>query len=166
MTPIIVTPPTEPIVLLDEMSLHLRVDTDDDLTLIQSLCDAATAYLDGWSGILGRCVMPQTWRVSVAANGTVVLPMPNVTAALADYGAGPVALDVTDCAAGPMVAVTGACTITFTCALPDRLVPQVQTIVKLLVGHWYANREGVGQGAAELPLAVDALVSAMRWRRI
>ncbi|MBN9242436.1 MAG: phage gp6-like head-tail connector protein [Mesorhizobium sp.] len=56
-----VAPSVAPVSLV-EAKLHLRVDHSDDDTLISSLIDAATAYLDGWSGILGRALVTQTWR--------------------------------------------------------------------------------------------------------
>lgn len=167
MTPTLVTPPTDPVVLLDDLRLYLRVDHDDDLTLIESLGAAAVAHLDGWSGLLGRCIMPQTWRITVDAAGEVVLPMPDVTAASADYGDGPVALAVTASALGPVVEVAGACTVAFTCAMPAHLLPGAQAVVKMLVAHWYANREAVATGGAtELPLAANALIMQMRWSRV
>jgi len=167
MTPTLVTPPADPVVLPDDLRLYLRVDHDDDLTLIESLGAAAVAHLDGWTGVLGRCIMPQTWQIAVDAAGEVVLPMPDVTAASADYGAGPVALAVTASALGPVVDVTDSCTVTFTCSMPAHLLPGVQAVVKMLVAHWYANREAVAMSSAtELPLAVNALIMQMRWARI
>jgi hypothetical protein len=159
MTPVLITPPARPIVLLDDLVAHLRLDADDDLALVEQLGEAATAMLDGWTGILGRCVMPQAWRVTVDAADDVVLPMPDVTAAEADYGDGPVALAVTASPAGPVVTVTGAGTVTFTCAMPDRLLPSAQLIVKMLVAAWYANRES----SDDMPMAAGALISALRW---
>lgn len=166
--PVLVTPPSQPIVLLDDLAAHLRLDADDDLPLVEQLGEAATAYLDGWAGVLGRCVMPQTWQVAVDEAGDVVLPMPNVTVATVDYGDGPEALDVTPSVSGPVVTVTGTGTVTFTCALPERQLPQVQLIVKLLVAHWYANREevNVAGSVTEMPMAASALMAPLRWRML
>jgi hypothetical protein len=161
MTPVLITPPARPIVLLDDLAAHLRLDADDDLALVEQLGEAATAMIDGWTGVLGRCVMPQVWQGTVDAAGEVVLPMPDVTAAEVDYGDGPVALAVTASAAGPVVTVTGAGTVTFTCALPDRLLPQAQLIVKFLVAAWYANREAAT--ADDVPKAAAALIATLRW---
>lgn len=49
-------------VTLDEVKGHLRVDHIDDDDLIQALIGAAVDHLDGWTGILGRCLVEQTWR--------------------------------------------------------------------------------------------------------
>lgn len=60
--PVLVSPPDMLPVSLDEAKLHLRVDSDDEDHLIGGLIEAATAYLDGWTGILGRCLVEQEWR--------------------------------------------------------------------------------------------------------
>jgi uncharacterized phiE125 gp8 family phage protein len=62
LAPVRTAAPSAAPVSLDEAKLHLRIDHNDDDTLISSLIDAATAYLDGWSGILGRALVTQTWR--------------------------------------------------------------------------------------------------------
>lgn len=165
MTPILVTPPALQPVTLDEAKLHCRIDHADDDILISAYIAAATGHLDGWTGILGRCILPQTWRVS-AVTGDIVLPMPDVTAASAAYGAGATALTITATALGLCVTITEDCDITFTCAMPSGLLASARATVLMLVGHWYANREAVAATMAEMPLAVDALVTQMRWRRI
>lgn len=69
--PVLVTPPTVLPVSLIEMKQALRIlerdadgnalpDEDDDL--IESEIKAATAHYEGWAGILGVCLVEQTWR--------------------------------------------------------------------------------------------------------
>ncbi|MBV5268973.1 MAG: phage head-tail connector protein, partial [Afipia sp.] len=41
-------------------ALDIGYTAKDDL--LNGLIDAATSYLDGWTGILGRCLVEQTWR--------------------------------------------------------------------------------------------------------
>ena len=60
--PVLITPPAIQPVTLAEAKLHLRVDHNDEDTLIESLIRAATEHLDGWTGILGRCLVEQIWR--------------------------------------------------------------------------------------------------------
>lgn len=60
--PVLISPPELPVVTLAEAKAHLRVDHDDDDALIAGLIRAATDHLDGWTGILGCCLVEQTWR--------------------------------------------------------------------------------------------------------
>ena len=60
--PVLITPPAIQPVTLAEEKLHLRVDHNDEDKLIESLIRAATEHLDGWTGILGRCLVEQVWR--------------------------------------------------------------------------------------------------------
>lgn len=60
--PVLITPPAIQPVTLAEAKLHLRVDHNDEDTLILGLIRAATEHLDGWTGILGRCLVEQVWR--------------------------------------------------------------------------------------------------------
>lgn len=59
--PVLITPPAITPVSLPEAKAHLRVDFTDDDTLIEGLIRAATEHLDGWTGILGRCLVEQEW---------------------------------------------------------------------------------------------------------
>lgn len=165
LTPVLITPPVGVLVSVADAKQHCRVDHAEDDLLIGGLIAAAVGHLDAWGGVLGRCIMSQVWRVTVSA-GEVVLPMPDVTAASAGYEAGATALTVTASAAGPVVSVTEDCDVTFTCAMPEGLRATARVAVLLLVAHWYANREAVASGMSEMPLAVESLVQALRWRRI
>jgi len=49
-------------VSLAEAKAHLRIDFTDDDTLISALIDAATAHVDGYTGILARALVTQTWQ--------------------------------------------------------------------------------------------------------
>ena len=165
MTPTLITAPSADIVSLSDLKAHLRATNPAEDALIASLGAAATSFLDGWTGILGRCIMPQTWQITADA-GDVVLPFPDVTTASAAYGSGAAALVPEKGPCGPVVTLTEGCAVTFTCAMPAHLLPAVQMAVKLLVGHWYQNREAAGPSIQEAPLAVAAIVDAMRWHRI
>ena len=134
-----VTPPTAQVVTLQDMKEHLRVLHDDEDMLIQSLTDAAVSWMDGWDGVLGRCIMPQTWRISPA-----------------DLVAGFRLPDANDVVAEP----DGSLTVT--CAMPAEKLPSVQAAAKLLVGHWYQNREAVGERLEVQPMAVRALLEPLR----
>lgn len=60
--PALVTPPAILPVTLVEMKAHLGVDSaDDDKQIMAEIASAVDLY-EGWSGILGRCLVEQTWR--------------------------------------------------------------------------------------------------------
>lgn len=168
MVPKLITPPALPVVTLAELKAHLRVDYATEDALIQTLGDAATGHLDGWRGVMGRGIKAQTWQAEYRGEcAPFLLPMPDatVTAVLADdvavttyttrlTSAGLVVEDV----AGDVVKIT------FTVELPAQQLPLAQAAVKLLVGHWFANREAVGKTSV-LPMAVDAMIDPLRWGR-
>lgn len=161
MTPTLITPPADMPVTLDEAKAHCRVDGSEDDALITGLIAGAVGHLDGWTGVLGRCIMPQTWRVTDSA-GEVVLPFPDVTGAT--FGGQPIA--VTQSALGPVVTLAEYGDVTFTCAMSERLLATAKVAILLLVGHWYANREAVAANMAEVDMAAAMLIDQMRWRRI
>jgi hypothetical protein len=169
MRPVLVTPPSAPVVAIADLRAHLRVVGTHDDALIQSLHDAAVAHLDGWRGVLGRAIRSQVWRVTVEGSGPHLLPMPDVTAVTATVGVDPVAVVQTLTTRGVEVTLPegiGEAVVTFTCEMPAQQRPAAEAVVKLLVGHWYEHREAVGAAAQELPLAVGALIGALRWHRV
>ena len=87
LSPVLVTAPTAQPITLDEAKLHLRVDGDDEDTLIDALIAAAAGHLDGYTGILGRCLMPQTWSQEYEiATGDLVLPLGPVSSVVSVTG--------------------------------------------------------------------------------
>lgn len=182
-----VTGPASTIVSLAEAKEHLRVDFSDDDDYITALVAAADAHLDGPFGAVGIALDEQTWRVTrPAAQGRYgvrlpVLPLVAVTAisyldqdeaeqsaTLSDFqwfnGDSFAYVEPKKGNAWPaMSAERNALRITFTAGTgcPEG----VKHAAKLLVGHWYENREAVSvrDGVAEFPMAVDALLS--RYRR-
>jgi hypothetical protein len=105
----------------------------------------------------------------VPVNGTrTVTP-----ASMAGIYVGSVLTVDTDAATREQVTVTAVTSTTFTATFAQshasgcliNCVPEtIRTAMRLLVGHWYENREAtvVGTTAAELPLAVESLL-AMNW---
>lgn len=65
MSLILITPPSRYPVTLEETKAHLRVETDDDDAYLDSLIEMATACLDGADGLLGRCLVQQTWELQL-----------------------------------------------------------------------------------------------------
>ena len=62
--PVLVTAPTVLPVSVADVKKALRIDSADDDDLIESLIRAAVDYYEGWTGILGLCLVEQTWRQS------------------------------------------------------------------------------------------------------
>lgn len=63
------------------------------------------------------------------------------------------------------VIITFTCGYTINASPAEGSVPDaIQHAIKMLVGHWYANRESVlvGVGAQQMPLACEALLSPYR----
>ncbi|MBR1230209.1 phage head-tail connector protein [Bradyrhizobium sp. AUGA SZCCT0176] len=60
--PVLVTAPVIKPVTLAEVKAALDIGYSEKDTLITGLIAAATSYLDGWTGILGRALCEQTWR--------------------------------------------------------------------------------------------------------
>lgn len=87
MSVILVTPPSAPVLSLDEAREHLRVDawgsppSSPDDALIERMERAAVAEVDGWNGWLGRALVTQVWQLALdtfpTANGARIwLPLP------------------------------------------------------------------------------------------
>jgi uncharacterized phiE125 gp8 family phage protein len=180
---VIVTPPAAEPVSLAEIKLHLRIEPDvsaeDDL--LNSLIKAARLHAER---VTGRALVTQTQKLTLDyfPEWGIELPNPPLqsvtsvvywdlnetqqTLAAANYK---VVTATTPGFVEPAygevwpstLEISGAVEITFVAgygaaaAVPDDL----KAAIKLLVGHWYRNRESVSAtGGIELPQAVDMLL--------
>jgi len=173
MTPYLVTAPDALPVTLAAMKLHLRVEHGHEDALIEETQAGAVAFLDAWGGVLGRCIMPQTWAVDVTGPGPHLLPFPDASNIAAESGGDALSVDVARTAKGQCVTVSDAgdgqaVTITAVYGLSSERLSAAQSLIKLIVGNWYENRQAVivGPSPSELPMAASALISALRWRRV
>lgn len=179
----LVTPPAE-LIPLPEAKAWLRVDGMEEDALIGGLLAAATAHLDGWTGVLGRALGEQVWEISLDAwPAEIRLPLgPVVRVEQVGYvdPAGvlqivpPTAYEVdTQGVEGWIVPVEGqdwpealetinAVRVRWTCG--TGCPAPVRTAILMLVAHWYGSREAVGPASSELPLGVAALIAP--WRRV
>jgi uncharacterized phiE125 gp8 family phage protein len=75
--PVLVQGPADLPLTLEEMRNYLRLDSDTEDPLLFDLITAATAYVDGYAGILGRALMTQTWeqRYSSFPTGAGHIPL-------------------------------------------------------------------------------------------
>jgi len=181
-----VTAPAATIISLADAKEHLRVDHSDDDDYITALVAAADAHLDGPFGAVGIALNVQTWKLTrPSTTGRYgvrlpVLPLVAVTAiAYLDTDEAEQSADLADFqwfagdtfgyvepvkgAAWPaMSAERDALRITFTAGAG---VPEpIKHAAKLLVGHWYENREAVNVGniITDFPMAVEALIAGYR----
>ncbi len=169
MTPYLITAPTVQPVTLDEMKSHLRVLSTDEDADIETRLAGAVAHLDGWGGVLGRCIMSQTWAIDVTGPGPHLLPFPEASSVTATGMAGALDVVVTRGAAGPTVTIADAeadepLAIQFVSALPSPRLPAVQSLIKLMVQREFDLMSG--PEAMAMDSAISALMNGLRWRRV
>lgn len=182
-------PAVEPL-SLDEAKLHLRVDIGDDNELITALIVAARQYVEGATN---RALISQTWRLSLDywpyAN-CIRLPKPplqSVTSLvyldedgnqttwdasnyIVDTDSEPGRLVLADDASWPSLTLypSNPIRVTYVAGYGDEGsdVPEhLRLALKLLIGHWYENREAIvstGAVPKEIPLAVESLINLHR----
>jgi uncharacterized phiE125 gp8 family phage protein len=186
LAPVLVTAPASAIVTVAEAKAHMAVDHVEDDALIGSLIDAATAHLDGWTGVLGRALVTQTWRqsfpcfqdmlrlrlgpvASITSVGYVDPARATQTASSSlytlladDLGA---FVWLKEGATWPStIDEPDAVTVTYVAGVAAAAVPKaIRQAILLLAGQWYRSREATGDVAAvELPFAVSALIAPYR----
>lgn len=181
---LLVPPAIEP-VTLDEAKLHLRVDNDDENTLIEALIKAAREYAEVFQN---RAYITQTWELWLdnwpkwAEYPYFRLPRSPLQTVesikyydsdggehvVTDYIVDDISEPARVIPAGdswPNVSLRKAngIAITFKAGYGDDAasVPaSIKQALLLLVGHWYENRENVVLGAAvqEMPFAAKTLL--------
>lgn len=172
------TAPTVAPITLSEAKAQTRVDHNDEDVLIQHYIDAATSLLDGLTGILGRCLVTQSWQMEIdAITGPILLPFPDSSidgALFTDAAGGTLAYDLAlqdqrlllrpNSGHGRPVKITFTAGYGAAAAVPAA----IRQAMLLLIGQWYDNREAVTVGAAGslMPLAVDALLAPYRRIRL
>jgi uncharacterized phiE125 gp8 family phage protein len=187
LAPVRTVAPTAPVLTIDEVKAHLRVDHADEDQLIIGLIDAATAHIDGYNGILGRALVTQTWTVDFPTfRNRLDIPLGPIQSATIQY------YDSTDVqrtlatsvyavlsdGLGPYVALRynqqwpqtytrdDAVRITFVVGYGAAAsVPvAIRAAMLLLIGHWYDNRStvSVGEAASEMPVSAAALLAPFR----
>jgi uncharacterized phiE125 gp8 family phage protein len=166
--PRLVTPPAaSPLpVTLAEVKAHLRIDDAEQDAVLTALLGAVIAHLDGWSGVLGRCIMAQTWEQAYPAFERVLrLPLGPASAVVSITYADAAGADQTVAAPGfvllrdhlsdYVMAAPGAAwpaigtrydavRVRWTAGVATAAeVPQpIRSAMLLLVGHLYRDREG------------------------
>lgn len=187
--PFRVAPPGVQLVELADAKRHCRIDHADDDALVTAAIAAATGWLDGWAGVLGRCLVNQQWRQladGFPAGPLLPLPFPDVTAVEVKYrdaadvertfaAAGyhlistPVGscLELADGAAWPATAARpDAVTVTLTAGYGELAadVPQpIRSAALLMVGDLVRNREAqVSEKMRDNPLLMTLIAPFRR----
>lgn len=187
LSPVLVTPPAETPIDLADAKRVIGITHDDDDELITALIAAAAEWLDGYSGVLGRALVTQTWKISMSGMcRRVLLPLAPVSAitgvtyydpdgneqtvAPESYGlfagaAGPYLQFVHDYGFPALYARDDAVSVTVTAgygAAADVPAPIKQAIC-MMVAHFYENREAASSiDINEIPLGVSALIAPYR----
>ena len=177
-------------VSLEEAKRHLGVDFPDDDALITAQIGAAVAHLDGWAGVLGRCMVSQEWRQDFACwpvDRILRLPFPDVTAVTVSYFD---SSDVEQTVASSNYELlgdhlSGGVWLRDSFSMPslydDRRTPvrvaftagygavaavpsALKAAILMHVGHLYENRESVvvGVSATEVPQSYEPLIAPYR----
>jgi uncharacterized phiE125 gp8 family phage protein len=182
--PVLVTAPASDIVSLAEVKAHCRVDHTSEDTYLSALIQAATSHLDGYSGVLGRALLPQTWRQDFEDFGDVMRlpigPVQSITSVIYQDTSGAdqtlanteyVLLrdnfgDYVTLAANKSWPSVGdrADAVRITYLAGTASIPvAIKHAALLLVGHWFSHREAVSAGSMmATPIAVDALLTPHR----
>ena len=174
----LITAPAALPLSLAEAKSWCRVDGSDEDALIQSLIAGAVARLDGWRGVLGRALEPQTWelRLDRFPAAEIALPLgPVVSVEQVAYVDRLGALQVVAPSAyeldaqgveGWIVPVADASwpeTMDVVNAVRVRWIAgegcpeEVRQAIRQTIAYWYDNR-----GAGELPPGVLKSISHLR----
>lgn len=174
--------PPQPVVTWEEAKLHLRLDSDDEQSLVEGLIAAATNWIDGRNGWLGRAIGTQTWDLVYDAfpSGAIEVPFPplqSVTGVFYADGEGveqPVDTDdyfvdndsvpgwVVPSSSWPTsMSTANAVRVRFVAGYTE--VPAaIKAAILLIVGHLHDNR---GDAGGELPKSAEMLLSPYKiWR--
>ena len=160
LRPVQITPPATQPVSVDLLKQHARILFDEDDQLLDGYLDAAVSHLDGYSGVLGRCLINQSWRQDFEHwSCQFRLPFPDVSEASVSYRSGasldiaPADYEVLEDATGSFLrfgpAFTGPrhddvgrpISVTFTAGYgAENDVPwKLRVAIMRLATHWYDN---------------------------
>lgn len=177
--------PDEALLDLDETKAHLRVDHAGEDALISGLIDAATDYLDGRDGVLGRALVTQTWKLVLShppSGRSLTLPLPVVQSVtgITYYDADnssqtwdssnyrlvvrseDAAIELVSGATWPSVYDRGdALTVEYVTGYggPASVPQTIRHAARMLVAYWYDNRAAAQEKSFDaLPIGVRALL--------
>lgn len=186
---ILETAPVNDPVTLNEVKEHIHVDFYDEDARIADFIKAATQRLDGRDGSLGRCLVTQTWNLTLDRfTSEIAIPLPpcqsidaityvdpdGVTQTLAPTEYQAFALGTVEGAkvrpaygkSWPTIRnVPEAVTITFTAGFgddPEDIPEPIRTAIKMRVGHLFEHRESVTMGSGFITETPDGAEDFVR----
>lgn len=187
--PVLIAAPASMPITLEMAKQHLRVGDGEEDLLITAYIAAATAHLDGWTGILGRALVTQTWRQDYAGfSPTLPLPLHparsivsvtyiDAAGAQQSVPAGDYDL-VADSMGGSVMLKPGRAwpatgearrpvSVTYVAGDAAADVPApIRSAILLMVGDLYANRETTALSASRVPMAASVEAMLAPWRRV
>lgn len=178
IAPVRTAPPTVDLIDLRLVREHLRIDHSGEDFMLTQLVNAAIDHLDGWRGILGRCISMQSWRSFASTLTDLRLPFPDVQAitSVKYLDAGEVEQTLSppayrfgnDDLGGylvfdgdllPSVVAVREDAVRVEASYGFATLPSpLQTAILMIVASWYEGREG----ASVIPPAAAALIAPLR----
>ncbi|SEG59043.1 phage conserved hypothetical protein, phiE125 gp8 family [Bosea lathyri] len=190
LPPELVTPPSGDVVSLIDAKRHLRVDHNLDDDRITLAIQAAVSHLDGYTGILGRALLAQSWRqfsaywpasrcfdlalapvaeiISVSARGSGgLVAVPSSSWRLFSGASRPMLMLNRDAQLPDLDGQADAVTVTYKAGYGEAAeVPAaIRHAILLMVGDAYRFSETVALGASSpvpMSITVDRMVSPFR----
>lgn len=187
MKVVVIEPPTA-VVSIEDAMLHCKVEEPIDQPLVQAYVDAATAWLDGPAGWLGRALGVQVleWQRSAWPCKGEQLPFPPEIEILSIKYIDPSGVEQTWPIPEPLYfenlpairgedgdlkiryrAGYGALAENST-EWTNNIPAPIKVAILMLADNWYQNRGAVvvGSSLAPLPFGVEAMLSPFRVGRI
>lgn len=186
IAPVRTVAPTELPVTLDEAKQWARIDHSDHDDMVNALISAAVGHTDGHTGVLGRCLVTQTWRQDFACwQGSLQLPFPDVASVVVKYYDASNALQTVSSSLYSLLADERGSYVWFNddftapTVSDDRMdavqvtlvagygaasaVPEaIKAAIKMLVAHWYDNVAASEANMNEIPFGVSAILAPYR----
>ncbi|RUT32639.1 hypothetical protein EMQ25_05700 [Arsenicitalea aurantiaca] len=171
-----VVEPPEPIVTWEEAKAHLRMEGDFERETVEGYIAAATAWLDGPAGWLGRCLGAQTLELVDCAFGNDRLPYPPILSVQRIVYTDPDGVEQVMLDTDYRLLQNGsiwaeiwptlgrgpeAVRVRYRCGYPNRIIPAegetpeqvtstvpapIRHAILLLVGQWWQTRAAVNIG--------------------
>lgn len=195
MKPFLVTPAASAPVTLVELKQHLDITWDTKDTVLAIYIGAATKLLDGYSGILGRAILNQTWAQKLSEfpfGMEIPIPIGNVqsithlkyydtdnveqtfssanyTIVSEDEG---YKISLNEDAAWPATySREDAITLTWVAgygAANSDVPDAIRLAIMQLCAHWFESPEAVNVGniVSKMPLMVESLLAPFRLRGV